>query len=73
MAVVRHIPSFNWLDYISGTKSIRQSFIKGVGDALRDLGFFSLSNVNLEQKFLSDYYQEVSRFFAEPTELKKKY
>lgn len=46
---------------------------KAIGDALRDVGFFSLVGHGIDEELIKSAYSVAERFFALPDEIKKKY
>ncbi len=64
------IPVVDLNDYLSGDKDRVKKFVNGVGSALQEIGFFALTNHNVEQDLIIDAYDETRNLFALPTEEK---
>lgn len=67
------IPVLDLNDYVLGTPEKKKSFIEGVGTALRDVGFFALTNHNISRNLIASGYEEVSKLFALPNDLKHEF
>ncbi len=67
------IPVVDLNDYLSGDPERERGFINGVGSALKEIGFFALTNHNLSSDLIHDSYAETKKLFALPTEEKLKY
>lgn len=67
------IPVVDLNDYLSQDKGRQQTFINDVGQALRDVGFFALTNHGVDQKDVNEAYQTVSHLFELPESTKQKY
>jgi len=67
------IPVVDLNDYLSGDAERERAFVRGVGSALQEIGFFALTNHNLSTDLIGDSYAETRKLFALPTEEKLKY
>lgn len=67
------IPVVDLNDYISGDKERVERFVRGVGSALQEIGFFALTNHNVSPELIETSYDETKKLFALPTETKLKY
>lgn len=67
------IPVVDLHDYLSNDTKRQEQFVKSVGDALCQVGFFALLNHGLSDRLVSDSYQEIATFYKLPAETKKKY
>ena len=67
------IPSVNLQDFISGDRVRKQKFIDEIGKAYEEIGFVSLKGHFLDDKLVTDLYDEVKNFFSLPLEVKQKY
>lgn len=57
------IPVVNLEDFSSGSESKRQDFVRTMGNALRDLGFFALSGHGVDGRLIEKAYQLAEGFF----------
>lgn len=62
------IPVLDWSRFTSGTD--RDGFVKDLGQACRDTGFFLVSGHGIPQSVIDDMFDAADRFFALPDELK---
>jgi isopenicillin N synthase-like dioxygenase len=67
------IPSLNLQDFFSPNLHKKVSFIKDVGNALRDFGFFKLTKHPISPDFLSEVYKTSLDFFLLSDEEKRAY
>lgn len=67
------IPVVDLNDYLSGDKEREEKFVRGVGSALQEIGFFALTNHNVPSDLIDTSYQETKQLFALPTDEKLKY
>lgn len=67
------IPVVDLHDYLSGDKQRQEQFVKSIGDALCQVGFFALLHHGVDDKLISDSYHEIATFYKLPLETKKKY
>lgn len=66
-------PVLNWNDYQSKDTQRKQRFVRKLGVALRDYGFFALINHPVSKHTLQEAQTESQRFFALPDAEKIKY
>ncbi len=66
------IPVVEVKDFLDGGSS-RVQFIKTIGDALRDIGFFAVAKHGIPDELLHDSYKSSSEFFDLPDEVKAQY
>ena len=62
------IPVLDWSRFTSG--SDRDGFVKDLGHACRDTGFFLVSGHGIPQSLIEDMFAAADRFFALPNEVK---
>lgn len=67
------IPVVDLHDYLHGTAEQKDHFIKGVGNALREVGFFALTNHTVSPDLIRDTYAQTSELFNLPEATKKSY
>ncbi len=67
------IPVVDLRHFKEGSQNERAGFIQTLGDALHDIGFFSLSNHGIGQQLIKDSYAAAHELFQLPAEVKKKY
>ena len=67
------IPVADLKDYLSDDSQRRKKFIDTVGQSLRDVGFFALTNHGLSDEEIATAYQESQNFFDLSEEAKKGY
>lgn len=67
------IPILDLNDYQSPSEETRQRFISGVGEALRDVGFFGLLNHGLTKELTTAGYNLSQEFFRLPPDTKNAY
>ncbi|RZA23508.1 MAG: isopenicillin N synthase family oxygenase [Proteobacteria bacterium] len=67
------IPVVDLNDYLSGDKERVERFVRAVGSALQEIGFFALTNHNVDTQLIHDSYAETKNLFALPTEAKLSY
>lgn len=67
------IPVVDLNDYLSGEKERVERFVRGVGSALQEIGFFALTNHSVSPELIATSYEETKKLFALPTETKLKY
>lgn len=67
------IPVVDLNDYLSGDKPRVERFVRGVGSALQEIGFFALTNHNVSAELIHDSYAETKNLFDLPTESKLRY
>jgi isopenicillin N synthase-like dioxygenase len=67
------IPVVDLHDYVHGTAEQKDQFIKGVGNALREVGFFALTNHTVSPELIRDTYAQTAELFELPEATKKSY
>lgn len=67
------IPSVNLKDFTSGNPDEKQKFVDAIGKAYQEIGFVALKGHFLDDKLVSDLYEQVKAFFELPLEVKQKY
>lgn len=67
------IPVVDLNDYLSGDPERVQAFVRAVGSALQEIGFFALTNHSVSTDLIRESYSETQKLFALPTEEKLKY
>lgn len=67
------IPNLDPIDFLSSDPVIKAKFIKDLGDTFSNIGFACVKNHYTLQEDIDNYYKAVERFFALPTEVKRKY
>ena len=69
----RSIPSIDFRLALSETKDERQRFITEVGDALKDIGFFALTNHGIPRSLIDETYAQCDAFFDLDETTKRSY
>ena len=67
------IPVVDLKDFIYGTPAQRANFVRVVGDALCDLGFFAVENHQIDDLVIRRAYELMAQFFELPQHLKQAY
>ncbi|MCY4444171.1 MAG: isopenicillin N synthase family oxygenase [Proteobacteria bacterium] len=67
------IPSLDLRDYLSTNPKKQQQFITQLGDALKEVGFFSLSSWTTSPSLIDDAYASAKEFFALSEQQKQHY
>ncbi len=67
------IPVVSLADYVRGTPSERERFVKTFGDALRTFGFVSVTDHGVPTENIRAAYATIAKFFALPEGTKRKY
>ncbi|MBC7661374.1 MAG: isopenicillin N synthase family oxygenase [Chitinophagaceae bacterium] len=67
------IPVVDLNDYLSGDPDREQAFVRGVGSALHEIGFFALTNHSVSREAIAESYSETQKLFALSTHEKLKY
>lgn len=67
------IPVVSLKSYSQGTTNDKTHFVNTVGNALRDLGFFSVEDHGVDMKLIERCYSIAEEFFLLPTEKKLRY
>ncbi|SMF83599.1 isopenicillin N synthase family dioxygenase [Pseudobacteriovorax antillogorgiicola] len=73
MSTPNTIPVIDLNDYLSDDKNKKQKFVDNVGAALKDVGFFALTNHGLPQDLVSEAYSISEKFFKLDEATKRKY
>lgn len=73
MSLHYSIPVVDLHDYLHGTPEQRDRFIKGVGNALREVGFFALTNHTVSPDLIDETYAQTAELFALSESIKKSY
>ena len=68
-----NIPVLDLEDYLSDDLTRKSKFVEELGEALIDIGFFSLTNHGIDLKQIDKAYAVAEEFFALPTDTKAKY
>ena len=68
-----HIPTVDLNDYINGSESEKQAFVKALGDSFSDIGFAIVDNHGVTQELIDKAYKAFQDFFALPGSVKSKY
>ena len=71
--MMRSIPVIDFSEYTSGEPQSQQAFIQAVGDSLKDIGFFALSNHGIPLESIEQTYEQGDIFFSLSDETKKNY
>lgn len=67
------IPVVDLNHYLNGTAAEKEAFVKGVGNALREIGFFALTNHQLSHDLIVKGYGAIKELFDLPEATKKSY
>ena len=67
------IPVVNLSDFVNGTDASKRHFVNELGKAFEDVGFVAVKGHGVPQELIDAYYDVVQKFFALPTETKRKY
>ncbi len=67
------IPVVDLNDYLYGKAEQKEQFIKGVGNALREIGFFALTNHTVSPELILETYAQTAELFELSEGLKKSY
>ncbi|MET2985665.1 isopenicillin N synthase family dioxygenase [Aureibaculum conchae] len=70
---MQNIPSVDLSDFLSNNPKRKQKFVDEIGKAYEDIGFVALKGHFLSDSLVDDLYGEIKKFFALPTETKRKY
>lgn len=57
------IPVVDLKDFLAGSPATKEKFISVMGDALRDIGFFALTNHGVDDRVMQKAYQLAEQFF----------
>lgn len=67
------IPVVDLQDYLQGSPAQKDKFVRDMGDALKDCGFFALQNHGVDYRLIEKAYQLSAAFFDLPEAAKKNY
>ncbi len=67
------IPVLDLQDFLVGESDRQQAFVKTLGDALRDLGFFALTNHSVDAALIRSAYEVSEELFSLPDDTKAQY
>lgn len=67
------IPSVDLKEFLSNNPKQKEKFIKEIGNAFENIGFVALSGHFLSDELVSNLYEEIKTFFAQPQEVKDSY
>ena len=67
------IPVVDLSQFLQGSSSQRNDFVKKLGNAFHKIGFVGVTNHGISQDLINDFYMASKAFFALPTDAKKKY
>ncbi len=67
------IPVVDLRQYLNGTPAEQQLFVRTLGDALRDVGFFAVTNHGVDMGLVDKAYQFTRAFFDLPEATKQAY
>ena len=71
--VVQSIPVASLADFKSADPARRNAFIKTVGDAMVDIGFFALEDHGVDSELIAKAYTVAERFFSQDEATKRSY
>jgi isopenicillin N synthase-like dioxygenase len=72
-ALLNEVPSLDLADFTSGDPAKKEKFVAELGSAFTNIGFVAIKNHGLNDALRNKLYDSVERFFALPSEVKKKY
>jgi isopenicillin N synthase-like dioxygenase len=67
------IPVVDLRDFQQGESAKRDAFVNTVGKALKEIGFFALSNHGIDEQLINESYSSADQVFKLPTSKKKRY
>lgn len=67
------IPNLDPLDFLSADKSVKENFIKDLGDTFSNIGFACVKNHFTPKEDIVKFYQAVEDFFKLPVDVKRGY
>lgn len=73
MSRTQTIPVVSLQSYLSESTAEREAFVQTVGDALREIGFFALTDHGVDADLIASAYQEAEAFFLQDEEVKRSY
>lgn len=69
----RAIPVVDLSQFIKGNADERAAFVQKLGNAFHEIGFVGVTGHGISKNLIDDFYAAAKRFFALPTEVKRKY
>ncbi|MFK7757465.1 MAG: isopenicillin N synthase family dioxygenase [Flavobacteriales bacterium] len=72
-AYLEGIPTVDLNDFLSSDPSVKEKFVKELGEAYEDIGFVALKNHLISEETVAELYSEVQKFFLLPKETKLGY
>lgn len=69
----RTIPVVDLSQFSAGNAAEKAAFVEALGQAFHQIGFVGVVNHGVPQSLIDDFYAASKRFFALPSEIKKKY
>src|SRR4051812_48899406 len=73
MSPQQTIPVVDLQDFLNGSASTREAFVKTMGDSLKDTGFFALEGHGVDSALIEKSYRTAEKFFDLPEATKRKY
>ncbi len=70
---VRAIPLVRLDQFINGTASEREAFVRDLGKAFHEIGFVGVIDHGVPKQLIEDFYAASKAFFALPEAVKRKY
>ena len=70
---MKSIPKVDLADFVSGDAATKQAFVDTLGKAYEEVGFVSVVNHGLSDETIDMLYKEVTHFFQQKTDHKRKY
>lgn len=67
------IPVVDLGDFLSGDPSLKEAFVKKLGQAYEEVGFVAVKNHGVPYSLIKNIYEYVQQFFSLPLEQKLKY
>jgi len=67
------IPVVDLNDFVKGPETGKHGFVNELGKAFEDVGFVAVRGHGVPQELIDAYYDVVKKFFALPTQAKRKY
>jgi isopenicillin N synthase-like dioxygenase len=73
VSATQSIPVVSLADFHKGTAAERERFVKTLGDALVDIGFFAVTNHGVDARLIERAYGVAQDFFELPDAVKRRY
>lgn len=73
MRTTEEVPSLNLEDFTNGSETLKERFVRDLGEAYEKIGFVSIKNHGVSEALIDDLYKNVTAFFNLPEEVKEKY